>query len=69
MQDYTIRALSTDTWDAFEHLVQKHNGVWGGCWCTHFHPKLPDHERSAEANKCYKKKLVEEGKTSCSFGL
>ncbi len=22
------------TWDAFADLAERHNGVWGGCWCT-----------------------------------
>ena len=61
MENYIVRALSTDTWDAFEQLVEKHSGVWGGCWCTWFHAKPPDYERGAEANRCLKKKLVEEG--------
>jgi hypothetical protein len=39
--EYTIRPLTTETWDAFAALVEKHNGVWGGCWCIYFHPDGP----------------------------
>jgi GNAT superfamily N-acetyltransferase len=35
--EYTIRALGPDTWGAFAALAERHNGVWGGCWCTWFH--------------------------------
>jgi GNAT superfamily N-acetyltransferase len=29
--------LTKHTWDAFSALVERHNGVWGGCWCLAFH--------------------------------
>jgi hypothetical protein len=32
-----IEPLSPRTWDAFADLAERHNGVWGGCWCTWFH--------------------------------
>ena len=35
--NYTIKPLGPDTWDAYAALAEKHNGVWGGCWCTYFH--------------------------------
>lgn len=60
MENLTIKALDSETWNSFEQLVQKHNGVWGGCWCTAFHPKSTVQERSPEASKSYKKKLVKE---------
>jgi hypothetical protein len=34
---YRIEPLSAQTWDAFADLAERHNGVWGGCWCTWFH--------------------------------
>jgi GNAT superfamily N-acetyltransferase len=33
----TSRPLSQDTWPAFARLVEKHNGIFGGCWCISFH--------------------------------
>ena len=41
MSEYTVRPLRPDTWEAFASLAERHNGVWGGCWCTWFHGK-PD---------------------------
>jgi GNAT superfamily N-acetyltransferase len=34
---YTIRALDQSTWPAFAALVERNNGVFGGCWCMGFH--------------------------------
>jgi hypothetical protein len=31
---FTVIALGPDTWDPFEGLAGRHNGVFGGCWCT-----------------------------------
>ncbi len=36
---YTIRSLSAETWDAFAELVERNNGVYGGCWCISYHPE------------------------------
>ncbi|SDS86682.1 GNAT family N-acetyltransferase [Microlunatus soli] len=34
---YTVRALDESTWDAFAELVERNNGVFGGCWCMGHH--------------------------------
>jgi GNAT superfamily N-acetyltransferase len=39
VSQYTVKPLSSKTWNDFAHLVEKHNGVWGGCWCMAFHPE------------------------------
>jgi ribosomal protein S18 acetylase RimI-like enzyme len=36
---YTSRPLDADTWDAFAELVERNNGVFGGCWCIGWHPE------------------------------
>lgn len=33
-----VKPLKPDTWGAFAELVERHGGVWGGCWCMEFHP-------------------------------
>ena len=38
--------------------MEKHNGVWGGCWCVAFHPKAAESRRTAESNRAYKERLV-----------
>jgi GNAT superfamily N-acetyltransferase len=35
---YTIKALNESTWMPFAALVERNNGVFGGCWCMGFHP-------------------------------
>ena len=30
---YTTRPLDASTWDAFAELVERNNGIYGGCWC------------------------------------
>lgn len=67
MKNLSIKALNIETWQDFERLVQKHNGVWGGCWCTAFHPKLTVQKRSPEITKAYKKKLVKEDRAHAAL--
>jgi ribosomal protein S18 acetylase RimI-like enzyme len=57
----TIRPLSTDTWSAFADLVARHNGVFGGCWCTWFHTLSREKDRTYESNRDLKCRLVEQG--------
>jgi GNAT superfamily N-acetyltransferase len=39
---YDIKPLGKQTWPAFASLVERHNGVWGGCWCMAFHPEVQE---------------------------
>jgi len=39
MHDFTVRPLDATTWPAYAALVERHGGVWGGCWCLAFHPE------------------------------
>ena len=34
-----VKALDQSTWAAFAALVERNNGIFGGCWCMGFHPK------------------------------
>jgi ribosomal protein S18 acetylase RimI-like enzyme len=36
---YSIRPLNASTWDAFAELVERNNGIYGGCWCIAYHPE------------------------------
>ncbi|HWC21400.1 MAG TPA: GNAT family N-acetyltransferase [Flexivirga sp.] len=61
---YRIEPLSPETWPAFEALVERHNGIFGGCWCTWFHGGHPSCEgrgETYEGNRAIKKRLVDEG--------
>jgi ribosomal protein S18 acetylase RimI-like enzyme len=37
MAGYVVKPLNEETWPDFARLVERHNGVWGGCWCMGFH--------------------------------
>ena len=36
---FTTVPLTAATWDLFAELVERNNGVFGGCWCIGFHPE------------------------------
>jgi len=36
---YAVRPLDASTWDVFAELVERNNGVYGGCWCIGYHPE------------------------------
>jgi len=64
---YTVKPLGPDTWDAFAEVTERHNGVWGGCWCTWFHTMNAEKERSAEANRALKERLVRAGQAHAAL--
>ncbi len=39
MAGFGVKPLDETTWPDFAGLVERHNGVWGGCWCMSFHPE------------------------------
>jgi ribosomal protein S18 acetylase RimI-like enzyme len=43
----TSQPLSSATWPAFARLVEKHNGIFGGCWCISFHLEPGENKRMA----------------------
>ncbi len=59
---FTVRPLGPDTWDAFAGLAERHNGVWGGCWCTWFHTMHGEKTFDADANRALKQQLVSAGR-------
>jgi GNAT superfamily N-acetyltransferase len=64
---WTIRPLAPDTWDAFAGLVERHNGIFGGCWCIWFHPDGPERGQGAEANRELKRQYVERGEAHAAL--
>lgn len=55
---YTIRPLDASTWDAFAELVDRNNGIYGGCWCIAFHSA---YERGISDPRTLKEQLVRAG--------
>jgi GNAT superfamily N-acetyltransferase len=58
---YTVNALGESTWDAFAALVERNNGVFGGCWCMGFHPEGVGKETTPELNRKRKLERVRAG--------
>jgi hypothetical protein len=67
MSEYMVRALSPDNWDGFAGLAQRHNGVFGGCWCTYFHTMHSEKTFDADDNRSLKRRLVEEGRAHAAL--
>jgi GNAT superfamily N-acetyltransferase len=79
---FTVKPLGKPTWPAFAALVERHNGVWGGCWCMAFHdPDVRRHKFNTQNLRAEKERrvcageahaaLVFDGKTCigwCQFG-
>ena len=57
---YCIQPLSTATWDAYAAMVERHNGIFGGCWCTYFHD-CTERGPGYEGSRAFKKQMVEAG--------
>lgn len=36
---HAVRPLDASSWGAWAELVQRNNGIFGGCWCLGFHPE------------------------------
>ncbi|MGG5259050.1 GNAT family N-acetyltransferase [Phycicoccus avicenniae] len=58
-----VRPLGPDTWPAWEALAARHNGVFGGCWCTWFHTMVSEKPRDADANHALKEQWVLAGRS------
>jgi GNAT superfamily N-acetyltransferase len=48
---YSVRPLEESTWSAFAALVERNNGIFGGCWCMGFHPEGVGKDTTAELNR------------------
>jgi hypothetical protein len=45
---FETRALDLTTWPAYADLLERHHGVWSGCWCMDFHEEGPTHHDNRE---------------------
>jgi GNAT superfamily N-acetyltransferase len=58
---FTCTALDESTWPAFAALVERNNGVFGGCWCIGFHPEGAQKPSSAAIHREQKLSRVRAG--------
>ncbi len=64
---YEIRPLEVDTWEAFAALAERHNGVFGGCWCTWFHQPIDEATKALGSGQAVKQHLVEQGRAHAAL--
>lgn len=63
----TSQPLSPATWPAFARLVEKHNGIFGGCWCISFHLEPGENKRMAGRYRELKEARVREGRAHAAL--
>ena len=61
------RPLDESTWSDFAQLVERHNGVWGGCWCMGFHPEGVGRAKTVAQNRAEKEARVREGRAHAAL--
>ncbi len=67
MPEFRVKPLEESTWPDFARLVEKHNGVWGGCWCMGFHPEGVGKGKTAAINRAEKELRVLEGRAHAAL--
>ena len=58
---HMIKPLSAETYPAWLALAEKHNGVWGGCYCSYFHGDTEETIKRDYDGPTFKQRLVHEG--------
>ena len=67
---YTVKALDESTWAAFAALVERNNGIFGGCWCMGFHPEQTFSdvvEERVKQKRAAKEQRVREGQAHAAL--
>lgn len=63
----TSAPLSGSTWPAFAELVEKHGGIFGGCWCIVFHLAPGENRKWAGRYRELKRARVREGRAHAAL--
>ncbi len=61
---YTIDRLDARTWESFVDLVERNNGIYGGCWCA---PNHVEYQRGVSVPRTVKEQLVMNGRAHASL--
>ena len=67
MGRFLIKELGRGTWPDFVRIMEKHNGVWGGCWCVAFHLKPGASDSETGPRRAYKERLVRANKSHAAL--
>jgi GNAT superfamily N-acetyltransferase len=65
--NYEVKPLTESTWPAFAELVERNNGIFGGCWCIGFHPEGISKDATARGNRELKLRRVRAGSTHAAL--
>lgn len=55
-----VAELDGTTWPAYAALIERHHGIWSGCWCTWFHGD-EGKDGTEAGNRALKERLVRTG--------
>ncbi len=55
---FQVKQLGRETWPDFVRIMEKHDGVWGGCWCVAFHLTRNEEKQWSGKHRALKEKLV-----------
>ena len=67
MTGFSVKPLDETTWPDFARLVERHNGVWGGCWYIAFHTKNIKRTKTTAQNRSEKECRVREGRAHAAL--
>ena len=67
MTTFDVKPLDESTWPDFAAIVERHNGVWGGCWCMAFHAEGVGRGRTPAQNRADKECRVREGRAHAAL--
>jgi GNAT superfamily N-acetyltransferase len=63
---FSVRELDPSTWPDQERVLEKHNGVWNGCWCVSFHLKRNEEKQWHGKHRALKN-LVRENRSHAAL--
>ena len=67
MARFSVRELDARTWPDFVRIMEKHNGVWGGCWCVAFHLTRAEENKWAGRHRELKERLVQANRSHAAL--
>jgi len=67
MASFGVKPLDESAWPDFAQLVERHHGVWGGCWCMAFHPEGVGRGKTPAQNRAEKACRVREGRAHAAL--
>ncbi len=67
MAGLRTRPLDPASWPEFAALVERSNGVWGGCWCMAFHVEGVGKGRLPGQNRADKQARVQRGEAHAAL--